>query len=294
MHTPAVTTDIFGQPTRTRPHGSLLKWVGSKYKVAEQIAAYFPAEVGTYYEVFLGSGSVLATVAPERAVGADSFAPLVEIWQTVKANPRLVKAWYEDRWAYAMAGDRRERYEEIKASYNTCANAADFLFLTRSCYAGIVRFRKRDGYMSTPVGAHQPIAPSAFAERVDEWSRRIQGTEFVHADYAKVMDQAVAGDLVYCDPPYSHSQSILYGAQDFDLAHLVDVIADCKSRGVRVALSIDGTKKSGAKNCEVFVPDGLFEHVVSIDIGRSMLRRFQMNGQTLESEGVADRLMLTH
>ena len=294
MHALAVTTDMFGQPARIRPRSSLLKWVGSKYKVAEQIASYFPAEVGTYYEVFLGSGSVLATVVPERAVGADSFAPLVEIWQAVKTNPHLVKAWYEDRWTYAMAGDKRERYEEIKASYNASANAADFLFLTRSCYAGIVRFRKRDGYMSTPVGAHRPIAPNAFAERVDEWSRRIQGTEFVQADYAEAMDRAVAGDLVYCDPPYAHSQSILYGAQDFDLAHLVNVIARCKSRGVRVALSIDGTKKSGAKNCEISVPDGLFEHVVSIDIGRSMLRRFQMNGQTLESEGVADRLMLTY
>lgn len=294
VHATAVTIDMFGRPTRTRPSSSLLKWVGSKYKVAEQIASYIPADVGTYYEAFLGSGSVLATVAPAKAVGADSFAPLVEIWQAVKTNPRLVKAWYEDRWAYAMAGDKRERYEEIKASYNTTANAADFLFLSRSCYAGIVRFRKRDGYMSTPVGAHRPIAPCTFAERVDEWSRRIQGTEFLHADYAEVMDRAVAGDFVYCDPPYSHSQSILYGAQDFDLAHLFSVIASCKSRGVRVALSIDGTKKSGARNCEISMPDRLFEQVVSIDLGRSMLRRLQMNGQTLESERVADRLMLTY
>ena len=294
MNTLAATRDMFGQPIRSRPRGSLLKWVGNKYKVAEQIASYFPAELGTYYEVFLGSGSVLATVAPEQAVGADSFAPLIEIWRAVKTNPDLVKTWYEDRWSYTMAGDKRTRYEEVKASYNARPNAADFLFLTRACYAGIVRFRKRDGYMSTPVGAHQPILPSTFAIRVDEWSRRVQSTEFVHADYADVMGRAVAGDLIYCDPPYSHSQGILYGAQNFDLAHLLNMIALCKSRGVRVALSIDGTKKSGAKNCEIAVPDGLFEHVVYIDIGRSMLRRFQMSGQTLESEGVADRLMLTY
>ena len=294
MNVLAAKRDVFGRPIHTRPHGSLLKWVGNKYKVAEQIASYFPAELGTYHEAFLGSGSVLATVAPEKAVGADSFAPLIEIWRAVKANPGLVKTWYEDRWSYTMAGDKRTRYEEVKASYNNSPNAADFLFLTRACYAGIVRFRKRDGYMSTPVGAHRPILPSTFSTRVDEWSRRIQGTEFFHADYADVMGQAVAGDLIYCDPPYSHSQAILYGAQDFDLAHLFNVIAQCKNRGVRVALSIDGTKKSGAKNCDIPVPDGLFEHVVYIDIGRSMLRRFQMNGQTLESEGVTDRLMLTY
>ena len=231
-----VPTDIFGHPVPVRPRGSLLKWIGNKYKVAEQIASHLPVCQGTYYEVFLGGASVLATLAPERAVGADSFAPLIEIWQAVKTRPDTVKGWYEDRWRYVMAGNKRERYEAVKASYNANANAADFLFLTRACYAGVVRFRKRDGYMSTPVGAHRPILPSTFASRVDEWSRRVQGVDFVHEDYEGVMDRALPGDVIYCDPPYSYSQAILYGAQGFDLAHLMDAIARCKRRGVHVAL----------------------------------------------------------
>ena len=31
------------------------------------------------------------------------------------------------------------------------------------------------------------------------------------------MERPQAGDLVYCDPPYTHSQGIIYGAQDFDI-----------------------------------------------------------------------------
>jgi DNA adenine methylase len=42
------------------------------------------------------------------------------------------------------------------------------------------------------------------------------------------------------------------------------------------------------------IPEGLFRREVLIDCGRSMLRRFQMNGRTLEREVVADRLMLTY
>ena len=34
------------------------------------------------------------------------------------------------------------------------------------------------------------------------------------------MSKAQKGDLVYCDPPYSHTQSILYGAQSFSLERL--------------------------------------------------------------------------
>jgi len=108
------------------------------------------------------------------------------------------------------------------------------------------------------------------------------------------MEQAQPEDLIYCDPPYSHSQAILYGAQSFSLEHLLRVIRRCKSRGVYVALSIDGTKRSGNKNCDLPIPNNLFEREILISCGRSMLKRFQMGGQTLEGETVADRLLLTY
>jgi len=101
-------------------------------------------------------------------------------------------------------------------------------------------------------------------------------------------------DLVYCDPPYSHSQAILYGGQDFSLKRLFNAIAECRDRGVRVALSIDGKKKSGAVECDIDVPEGLFEREVFISCGRSMLRRFQRQGDTLTDEIVEDRLLITY
>lgn len=113
-------------------------------------------------------------------------------------------------------------------------------------------------------------------------------------DYRAAMRQAQRGDLVYCDPPYRHSQAILYGAQSFSLHSLFEAVADCTSRGVFVALSIDGTKQSGRTVCSIPVPDGLFKREIFIDCGRSMLKRFQMNGKNLETEVVADRLLLTY
>lgn len=113
-------------------------------------------------------------------------------------------------------------------------------------------------------------------------------------EYEEAMAAAQEGDVVYCDPPYSHTQSILYGAQSFSLENLFQVIARCKARGVHVALSIDGTKRSGDLVCNLPIPSGLFEREVFLNCGRSMLKRFQMNGRTLEGEVVADRLLLTY
>lgn len=272
----------------------LLKWIGNKQRMAHEIVSYFPPDVGTYFEPFLGSAAVLGTFQPKRALASDTFAPLVEIWQTLHADPAKLKRWYAERCNRMMSGDKVEEYERIKASYNENPNGADLLFLCRSCYAGVVRFRQADGYMSTPCGPHKPVPPDSFAERVDVWHRRTRGAEFRKLDFREAFALAKPGDLVYCDPPYSHSQGILYGAQRFRLNELLGVIADAKARGVNVALSIDGTKRSGDHVCDLPIPKGLFEQEVLVNCGRSMLRRLQMGGQTLEGEVVADRLLLTY
>lgn len=272
----------------------LLKWVGNKQRFAHEIVSYFPAKYGTYYEPFLGSGAVLGTLAPERAVGSDVFQPLIEIWQTLHDDPELLKRWYAERWQHMTEGDKLEEYERIKASYNAQPNAADLLFISRSCYGGVVRFRQADGYISTPCGVHNPMPPRTFACRVDEWRQRTAGAQFRHMDYTEAMDVAQPGDLIYCDPPYSHTQSILYGAQAFSLEHLFSMIERCKTRGIYVALSIDGTKQSGNYICDIPIPHGLFEREALVNCGRSMLKRFQMDGQTLEGHEVTDRLLLTY
>jgi len=272
----------------------LLKWIGNKQRFAHEIISYFPNKFGTYHEPFLGSGAVLGVLSPKKAEASDCFAPLIEIWKNIRENPDIVTNWYRTRWEQMQAGDKVVAYEAIKASYNAQANGADLLFLCRSCYGGVIRFRMRDGYMSTPCGAHAPIHPGAFARRVAEWRDRVAGTEFFHRGYEESLERAQAGDVVYCDPPYSHSQAILYGAQSFSLDDLFRSIERAKRRGVFVALSIDGSKKSGDHACQITWPKNLFSREEAVNVGRSMLRRFQMAGKTLETEVVSDRLLLTH
>lgn len=294
-----VQPELFATDTESYVGGvpfatQLLKWIGNKQRQAPEIIRYFPARFGTYYEPFLGGGGVLGVLSPSRAVASDAFAPLIEIWQTLRGNPGALKTWYAERHALIATLGKETAYAKLLDSYNRLPNGADLLFLCRACYGGVVRFRKGDGYMSTPCGVHDPISPESFSRRVDLWTERTRGTEFVCADFAESIDKAEAGDLVYCDPPYSDSQTILYGAQSFSLSRLLAAVSAAKARGVFVALSIDGTKYSGAKLCDVPVPPGLFERERFINVGRSMLKRFQMDGRSLESHEVRDRLLLTY
>lgn len=273
----------------------LLKWIGNKQRLAPEILANFPSFWDTYHEPFLGSGGVLGTLAPEKAYASDVMPPLMEIWQLLEEDPaQLVTnyAMYRDRIDEGEA--KQDVYRAALDSFNASPNGRDFVFLTRACYGGVVRFRRSDGAMSTPCGAHMPIATESFRKRVEEWSTRIKGTTFRVMDFRQAFEDVESGDMVYCDPPYSDSQTILYGAQAFKLHDLIEVIDKAKGKGARVALSIDGTKKSGLKEVLHDFPGGLFVSEVGVTVGRSMLRRFQLGGETLETEVVRDRLLLTY
>lgn len=275
----------------TRPKASLLKWIGNKYKYAQRIASYFPTEYERYVEPFVGTGAVLSTLAPDRAIASDTLTPLIEIWKLLQDNPGRLISYYE-----AVIADfnraRQETYTEILERYNRSPNGLDLLIISRTCYGGVVRFT-RGGKISTPIGPHIPIPPEAFSERVAEWRSRVRNVRFLNQSFVETMAEVQRDDLVYCDPPYVDSQAILYGAQDFSFPKLIELIGECKNRKARVALSIDGKKKSGKRTIALPIPSGLFEREIYLDCGSSMLKRFQNGGTRMVGEDVHERLLLT-
>ena len=107
------------------------------------------------------------------------------------------------------------------------------------------------------------------------------------------MERPQEGDLVYCDPPYTHSQGIIYGAQDFDINLLWEKILACKNRGAKVLLSMNGLRDSRKKDISITPPNGLFERRVFINCGTSMIDRLQNTGKKMKGKGVDDQLFLT-
>ncbi len=279
------------------PHrGGVLKWIGNKHRVAATIVANLPKDFSLYLEPFVGSGAVLAELAPRVAIASDALAPLIAIHRRVQHDATALVEAYRQRIVESEASGSREGiegyYRSVRERYNAAPNADDLLFLARTCYGGVIRFSAR-GEMNTPCGVHRPIRAETLAARVAAWQPRVAGVRFEVMDFEAAIDGAGPGALVYCDPPYSDSEGTLYGAQAFSLERLLAAIERAKARGARVALSIDGTKRSGRKVIELALPERLFESESLVDVGRSMLRRFQLEGQTLEGERVADRLLLT-
>lgn len=281
---------------------ALLKWIGNKQRFADIIISYIPQEFNNYYEPFLGSGAVMAALLDSdanqlfpkfnHAYGSDILPFLIDIFKLTKNDPIALSTYYKDE-IEKYTKDPSTQYDIIKNRFNSKHNPFDFLLLSRTCYGGVIRFRKSDGYMSTPKGPHNPISPDTFTKRLMQWHNLIQKADFDCMDYTKAMDRAQANDVIYCDPPYTHSQGILYGAQTFDIEILWKKIAECKERGVKVILSINGKKDSGKTNISAVPPEGLFERQFFIDCGTSMVDRLQNGGKSMNNKKINDQLLLT-
>lgn len=281
---------------------ALLKWIGNKQRFADTIVSYMPSFFNNYYEPFLGSGAVLAELLMqdatrmyphfEYAYGSDILPFLIDIFKLVKDNPSEIIDYY-DKEISIYYDSPEAQYEKIKDRFNNNHNALDFCLLSRTCYSGVIRFRKADGYMSTPRGPHKPIHPATFEKRVKLWSELVQKADFNTESFEEAMSKPKCGDLVYCDPPYTHSQGIIYGAQEFEIEKLWRKISDCKERGVYVMLSINGTRESKKKDISVNIPKGLFEREIVVNCGASMIDRLQNAGKDMNDEVVHDKLLLT-
>ena len=46
----------------------VVKWVGGKRQIIDQISQYIPKNISTYYEPFFGGGAVLFELQPKKAV----------------------------------------------------------------------------------------------------------------------------------------------------------------------------------------------------------------------------------
>nr|WP_307361940.1 Dam family site-specific DNA-(adenine-N6)-methyltransferase [Curtobacterium flaccumfaciens] len=185
------------------PLRPFIRWPGSKRLLLRQLLELVPARVATYYEPFLGGGSLLLALRPQQAVIGDVLDPLMAAWAAVKSDPDALLAQL-DRWPF-----NRDFYMKLRAEErrNPIEKAARFLYLNRGAYGGIWRVNSR-GLFNVPWA--DPKTPSLLDEvNLREVSAYLNKAEvqLMCVDWQEVTRNASAGDLVFLDPPYSKGRA---------------------------------------------------------------------------------------
>lgn len=245
----------------------VIKWSGSKRLLAEDIIQFIPEKIGTYYEPFLGGGSVMLTLKPEKAVGIDVNSSLIDFWQKLKTNPQLLIDHYRTEWNL-LQQDYRE-FERVRARYNQSFMGEDLLFLTRTCVNGLIRYNKNGEFNNSLHYSRKGIHPDKLEAILLENSRLIEKYDFFCGDYRKILESVKEGDFVYLDPPYFNTKSMYYGKINYD--ELWDFLRELRARNVKFALSFDGT--TDKRDYMVNVPADVYQRHIMLKGGKSTFNK---------------------
>lgn len=215
-----------------------LKWAGGKRRVLDRLLPAIPPSIGTYFEPFVGGGSVfLALAHAGRVVIGDSNRDLIEAYEVVRDSPeKLVEVLssFEVGKDFYLEIRQLDRIPDFRETHDEVFRAARFIFLNRAGFNGLYRVNRR-GEFNVPFGSRSGNNPSSISELINEKqifrvSSYLQGRGFSGqhggpvemriGEFDELLADAKPGDFVYLDPPYDPisktSSFVAYNSLGFD------------------------------------------------------------------------------
>jgi DNA adenine methylase len=187
-----------------------IKCQGIKTKLVPLILANAPVpEDGVWIEPFMGSGVVGLNARPGKALFADINPHVIAFYQALGSGtitPPLVRAFLTEE-SRLLQEKGEEHYYAVRERFNREGNPIDFLFLSRSCFNGMIRFNGKGGFNVPFCRKPQRFSPAYITKIVNQVAAfcdvlRFCDWSFVCQDFEKTIGEATEDDFIYCDPPY--------------------------------------------------------------------------------------------
>lgn len=227
-----------------------LKWAGGKTQLIKDIEKALPKEFlkekFTYVEPFVGSGAVLFWILNnfpqvEKAVINDINADLTNTYKIIASQPKelisvLEQFQHEYHSLEALQEEKKEYYYNKRELFNTrsthkITQAALFIFLNRTCFNGLFRVNRNNGF-NVPIGSYKKPT-ICDKENILAVSEVLQKVEILTGDYQETLKHAEKPALFYFDPPYkplSNTSSFnAYAKDEFDDAEQIRLRDFCKT-----------------------------------------------------------------
>lgn len=253
-----------------RKYPSIIKWSGSKRLVAVQLAEKFPS-FKRYFEPFVGGGSMLPYSHNREGIASDIIPELIELWKNLKQSPLLVAEEYRMRWT-KLQEQGADVYYEVRDSFNKTRNCHDFLFLTRTCVNGLIRFNSNGDFNNSFHLSRPGISPDRLESQLCLWSQAIQNITFKACDYRETLSEVMKGDFIFLDPPYGGTKG-RYQTTPFDLDAFYNELERLNSIGAKWMLTFDG--KAGDRTYSFAPPTELYKSRFPIYTGNSAFTKLE-------------------
>lgn len=253
----------------------VIKWSGSKRSQVNEIIQRLPKEIETYYEPFVGGGSVLrglleSDIKVKNYICSDINNDLIDLWNLVKSNPTLIAERYEEMWNELNVDDDKERKKQyfymVRDRFNKEKCPLDFMFIMRTTTNGMPRYNLKGEFNNSFHVTRNGIIPKTLRRIIFEWSELLNenNVQFVCQDYVSIKSNS--NDFLYLDPPYANTKGMYYGGLDNDKLWNWLREQDCG-----YALSFDGI--SGDIDSTYEVPKYIYDKHEYLLSGNSSFKR---------------------
>lgn len=251
----------------------VIKWSGSKRSIAPIASTLLPP-AKRYIEPFVGGGSMLPFRTSRTAVAGDEIVELIDLWMMIRDNPELTAKEYQARWN-RMQQEGYTAYYVIRDSFNSTRNPHDLLFLSRTCVNGLIRFNKNREFNNSLHHMRPGIAPERLRKIIFQWSRAVQGVQFVAADYRETLAYVQRGDVVFLDPPYAGTKG-RYIPQEFKFNEFYNELRRLNMIGAKWILTLDGT--AGSRTYDAIISPDIYNVRLAIPTGNSPFTKLMRTG----------------
>jgi DNA adenine methylase len=229
----------------------VLKWVGGKRQLLNELLPLLPRRITTYCEPFVGGGAILFSLQPSVAYVNDINDELIRVYNVIKNDVDsliavllefrneadcfyAVRDWDRDKTKYSILPDVQK--------------AARTIYLNKTCYNGLFRVNNA-GEFNTPFGNYRnPNIVNAPTLRAVSSYLNSATIHLTSLDYAEVLKSLPKGTFIYLDPPYdpvSDTSSFTgYSKGGFtrdDQIRLRECCDDLNARGLKFMLSNSAT-----------------------------------------------------
>lgn len=166
-----------------------------------------------WIEPFFGTG-VVGFNSPLKGnfIVGDTNPHIIRFYQAIQnrdIDSYKMRAYLQNEGDILMKAedDGYVHYKEIRSRFNNEGSPYDFIFLSRACFNGLMRFNGKGEFNVPFCKKSERFAPAYITKicnQIDAVQKIIRSKhwEFNNVSFLETIEKADNGDLIYCDPPY--------------------------------------------------------------------------------------------
>ena len=187
-----------------------IKSQGIKTKIIPLIKKYVTIEKDTLWiEPFLGTGSVVFNLRPQRAILSDKNEHIISLYKNIQKGSitgESVRDFLETH-SPSLLRYGEDYYKEVRKKFNETHDPLLFLFLNRSDFNGMIRFNRR-GEFNVPFCKKNNRFSKAYISKISNQIKCVSNImkgkdwKFICSNWEDAFSYANEKAYIYIDPPY--------------------------------------------------------------------------------------------